>query len=192
MGATTIRLLIAKYGLQEGVVGSYLDSYHGWASRRGCDITASCVDCHTAHLVLPEEDPASSVAAANVVATCGQCHEGADSAFAASYNHTTASMAGNPVNRIIRDIYLWAIALIIGGMILHNLVIMNFFMIKRRKEQAGTGATVFRFTMNEVVPAPHSHGGLRGAGHHGVRPAFPGSLVGRGPCRSGYDRAPSR
>ena len=28
----------------------------------------------------------------------------------------TASMAGNPVNRIIRDIYLWAILIIIGGM----------------------------------------------------------------------------
>jgi cytochrome b subunit of formate dehydrogenase len=143
-------LLISKYGLQEGVVGSYLDSYHGWASKRGCDIAASCVDCHSAHMVLPEEDPASTVAAGNVVSTCRQCHERADTAFAASYNHVTASMAGNPVNRIIRDIYLWAIALIIGGMILHNLVILNYFMIKRRKDQEGTGATVLRFTMNEV------------------------------------------
>jgi len=143
--------LISKYGLQGGVVGSYLDSYHGWASRRGCDITASCVDCHTAHLVLPEEDPASSVAAGNVVATCSQCHDGADAAFAASYNHTTASMEGNPVNRILRDIYLWAIFLIVGGMVVHNLVIMNYYMIRRRKEQAGTGKSVLRFTMNEVA-----------------------------------------
>ena len=143
-------LLISKYGLQEGVVGSYLDSYHGWASRRGCDIAASCVDCHSAHQVLPAEHPESTVSAANVVSTCQQCHEGAEAAFAASYNHVSASMAGNPVNRIIRDIYLWAIALIIGGMILHNLVILNYFMIKRRREQEGTGATVPRFNMNEV------------------------------------------
>ena len=144
-------LLIAKYGLQDGVVGSYLDSYHGWTSRRGCDITASCVDCHTAHMVLPVEDPNSTVSSGNVVSTCGQCHERADQAFAASYNHVSASMAGNPVNRIIRDIYLWAIALIIGGMIIHNLLIINYFMIKRRKDQEGTGATVLRFTINEVI-----------------------------------------
>jgi formate dehydrogenase gamma subunit len=59
-------------------------------------------------------------------------------------------MTGNPVNRIIRDIYLLAIALIIGGMIVHNLIILNYFMIKRRREQEGAGATVPRFTMNEV------------------------------------------
>lgn len=142
--------LISKYGLQEGVVGSYLDSYHGWASRGGCDIAASCVDCHTAHMVLPKEDPASTVATQNVVATCQQCHQGADAAFAASYNHTTASMEGNPVNRIIRDIYLWAILLVVGGMVVHNLVIMNFYMVKRREEQSSTERTVLRFTLNEV------------------------------------------
>jgi formate dehydrogenase gamma subunit len=35
-------------------------------------------------------------------------------------------------------------------MVLHNLVIMNYYMIKRRKEQAGNGTTVVRFTLNEV------------------------------------------
>lgn len=144
-------LIIAKYGLQAGVVGSYLDSYHGWAAQRDCDLAATCVDCHTAHMVLPEEDPTSSVAPENIVSTCAQCHEGADQGFAESYNHISASMEGNPVNRAIRDIYLWAIALIIGGMILHNLVIINFYMIRRRKEQAGKGASILRFTFNEVA-----------------------------------------
>jgi hypothetical protein len=127
-------LIIAKYGLQGGVVDSYMDSYHGWAAQRDCDLAATCVACHTAHMVLPEEDPASSISSANVVGTCGQCHEGADQTFAQSYNHISASMAGNPINRIIRDIYIWAIIIIIGGMVLHNLVIINFYMIKRRRE----------------------------------------------------------
>jgi formate dehydrogenase gamma subunit len=60
-------------------------------------------------------------------------------------------MAGNPVNRIIRDIYLWAIVVIIGGMVVHNLVIINYYMIKRRREQAGKEASVTRFTRSEVV-----------------------------------------
>ncbi len=144
-------LIISKYGLQDGVVGSYMDSYHGWAARRDCDLTATCVDCHTAHSVLPAEDPTSSISPANVTATCGQCHEGADAAFARSYSHTTASMERNPVNRIIRDIYIWAIVLIIGGMVVHNLVIINFYMIKRRREQEEYGTWVIRFTRNEVI-----------------------------------------
>jgi formate dehydrogenase gamma subunit len=102
-------------------------------------------------MVLPEEDPASSISSANVVGTCGQCHEGADPGFAQSYNHLSASMSGNPVNRIIRDIYFWAILLIVGGMVLHNLVIINYYMIKRKRELAGQGASVLRFTYNEVI-----------------------------------------
>ena len=143
-------VIIDKYGFQEGVVGSYMDSYHGWATRAGAGQSATCVDCHEAHLVLPAADPASTVSAENVVATCGECHEGATANFAASYTHTTASLEGNPVNRIIRDLYLWIILLVIGGMVVHNLIIMNYYMIKRRKEQEGEGETVVRFTTNEV------------------------------------------
>ncbi len=144
-------LIISKYGLQAGVVGTYLDSYHGWATRSGDGQAATCVDCHSAHLVLPSEDPASTVSADNVVSTCAQCHEGATPTFAASYDHTSTSLEGNPVNRIIRDVYLWIILLVIGGMVVHNMVIMNYYMIKRRKEQAGDLEAVVRFTPNEVV-----------------------------------------
>ena len=144
-------LIVSKYGLQGDVVESYLDSYHGWAVRRDCDLAATCANCHTAHSVLPQEDPASSISAENIVETCGQCHEGAELAFATSYTHTSISMTQNPVNRIIRDIYLWIIVIVIGGMVVHNLVIMNYYMIKRRREQEGDGASVVRFTLNEVA-----------------------------------------
>jgi len=144
-------LIIAKYGLQDGVVGSYMDSYHGWATRSGDGVAATCVDCHAAHLVLPAEDPLSTVSAEGVVSTCGACHEGADANFAASYDHRSASITDNPINKIIRDIYIWLIVLVIGGMVAHNLVIMNYYMIKRRREQVGDQGTVVRFTFNEVI-----------------------------------------
>jgi formate dehydrogenase gamma subunit len=144
-------MIISKYGLQDGVVGSYLESYHGWASRTGCEVTASCVDCHTSHRILPAEDPTSSISETNVVETCAQCHEGATPAFAASYDHLTASLMDNPVNRVIRGIYLWAIALIVGSMLLHNLVILNYFMIKRRREHETGQGSVVRFTSSEVT-----------------------------------------
>jgi len=142
--------IISKFGLQEGVVETYLDSYHGWATRGGGQ-AATCIDCHNAHLVLPEEDPASSVSSENIVATCGRCHEGSNPTFAETYDHVTASMAGNPVNRFIRDIYLWLIFILIGGMVVHNLVIMNYYMMKRRKEHASDGVAITRFTRNEVI-----------------------------------------
>ncbi len=144
-------VIISKYGLMEGVVASYLESYHGWASRTGCEVVASCSDCHGAHMVLPTEDPASTISPNNLVGTCATCHEGATQAFATSYNHRTASISGNPVNRVIRTIYLWAIGLIVGGLVLHNLVIMNFFMIKRRREQTSAGETVARFSPSQLA-----------------------------------------
>jgi formate dehydrogenase gamma subunit len=144
-------LIIAKYGLRDGVLGSYMDSYHGWATRSGDGTAATCVDCHSAHWVLPAEDPTSTVSPEGVVSTCAACHPGADASFASSYDHRSASMVGNPINRIIRDIYIWMIVLVIGGMVLHNLVIMNYYMIKRRRELGGDDGAVVRFTFNEVV-----------------------------------------
>jgi formate dehydrogenase gamma subunit len=109
------------------------------------------MDCHTAHLVLPAADSASSISPANIVATCGTCHPGATANFAASYDHRSTSISANPVNRVIRSVYLWAILLIIGSMVVHNLVIINYFMLKRRREHAASEGTVTRFTMNEVL-----------------------------------------
>ncbi len=60
---------------------TYLDSYHGKAFLLGRADTAVCTDCHTGHRVLPANDPRSSVNRANLVATCGSCHAGANRNF---------------------------------------------------------------------------------------------------------------
>jgi formate dehydrogenase gamma subunit len=133
-------VIIAKYALQEEVVLSYRDSYHGWATRRASQTSATCVSCHTTHLVLPAADPLSSVAPENVVATCRQCHEGADEAFARSYDHLAASAATNKGRRIVRAIYIILIAVVIGGMAIHNAIIFNYYMVeKRRRDGAERG-----------------------------------------------------
>jgi cytochrome b subunit of formate dehydrogenase len=126
--------IIEKYGLQAGVVGSYVDSYHGWATRLHHGHVATCVSCHTAHEVLPAEDPASTVAPENVIATCQQCHPDASEEFARSYDHVAAAVLTNPVNRVIRTIYVWLIAIVIGGMLIHNAVIMAWFLRQARRE----------------------------------------------------------
>ncbi len=128
--------IVAKYGLQEEVVLSYSDSYHGWATRRASQTSATCVSCHTTHFVLPAADPESSVAEGNVVATCQQCHERADEAFARSYDHRAASIATNKGRRIVRSIYIALIVVVIGGMAIHNAIIFNYYMVEKRRADA--------------------------------------------------------
>jgi cytochrome b subunit of formate dehydrogenase len=47
----------------------------------GLVVSASCIDCHTAHTALPQDDPASSVSPANITDTCGSCHKGIEEQF---------------------------------------------------------------------------------------------------------------
>jgi formate dehydrogenase gamma subunit len=142
--------MVAKYDLQGGVVGSYLDSYHGWATRRGYELAASCCDCHTSHSIQPTSDSTSTVHVSNVAATCGNCHEGADQAFAASYSHESTWFATNPLNRLVRKIYMVVIAVTIGAMLLHQLVIMSYYLVRRRRESKAAGA-VRRFDRIQIV-----------------------------------------
>ncbi len=127
-------VIIAEYRMTEGVVGSYSDSYHGWAAQRGSENAATCVSCHSAHFVLPAADPLSPIHIDNVAATCAACHEGADLNFAMSYTHAATSITTNPINRTIRTIYIFLIIAVIGGMVLHNILIINYHIFERRRK----------------------------------------------------------
>jgi hypothetical protein len=66
---------------------TYLDSYHGKAYALGDAKTAVCTDCHGGHKILPPSDPESMVSQQNLVATCAQCHPGANENFAGFMVH---------------------------------------------------------------------------------------------------------
>lgn len=66
---------------------SYLDTFHAQVSALGYVETAHCWNCHRYHDILPASDPRSSVAPANLVATCGQCHAGATKSFVSYHPH---------------------------------------------------------------------------------------------------------
>ena len=60
---------------QASILEHYRDSIHGEGLfQKGLTVTAVCTSCHTSHQILPHTDPRSSIAQANVVATCMQCH----------------------------------------------------------------------------------------------------------------------
>lgn len=74
-----------------GHAQTYLDTYHGQAFVLGNRRTAVCTDCHGAHNILSASDPASTISAQHVVATCAKCHAGANSNFASYKVHVDPS-----------------------------------------------------------------------------------------------------
>jgi hypothetical protein len=62
-------------------VATFKDTFHGQVTALGSRVVAGCADCHGAHEVLPASDPRSPIAPANLVQTCGKCHEGATANF---------------------------------------------------------------------------------------------------------------
>ncbi|HTW66443.1 MAG TPA: cytochrome c3 family protein [Bryobacteraceae bacterium] len=67
--------------------GTYRDTFHAQVSALGYVETAHCWDCHRAHDILPASDPKSTVAKANLVQTCGQCHSGVSASFVSYSPH---------------------------------------------------------------------------------------------------------
>ena len=114
--------MAARYGLPPEVIQSYKDSYHGWAVARGGKAVAVCTDCHNKHAIGSLLDPKSTIHKNNVVQTCGKCHHDSNAEFAASYTHVLAR-GRRMAHDWVRLVYIWLIALVLGGMLLHNLVI---------------------------------------------------------------------
>jgi Cytochrome c3/Cytochrome c554 and c-prime len=55
-------------------VERYYTSKHGIGLKNGDEQVAVCTSCHTAHSILPANDPRSSTYALNIPTTCNNCH----------------------------------------------------------------------------------------------------------------------
>jgi cytochrome b subunit of formate dehydrogenase len=111
-----------RYGMLAGRLRSYLDSYHGLASRGGSTTVANCASCHGVHDIRPSSDPRSSINKANLPQTCGKCHPGAGENFAIGTIHAGSGVDNgeHPLVALVRRLYLGLIVLVIGAMALHN------------------------------------------------------------------------
>jgi cytochrome b subunit of formate dehydrogenase len=116
--------LARRYGIPEDAVASYEDSYHGRAARGGLARAAGCTSCHGVHRILAPSNPLSTVNPAQLVNTCRSCHPNATEAFAHSYAHAPKRLSETDTAAgWVRTIYLWLIGIVIGGMLLHNLLV---------------------------------------------------------------------
>jgi cytochrome b subunit of formate dehydrogenase/nitrate/TMAO reductase-like tetraheme cytochrome c subunit len=141
--------IIHKYGLSNDVVSTYEDSYHGLSIQLKRRDAATCSSCHNSHDIFQTEEPASTVHENNLVQTCMQCHENATETFSKSYTHEAMLLRDNPINYFIRLIYIILIVAIVGGMVVHNLII--FFKYIRYKRSAEKQYYIVRFKFAEII-----------------------------------------
>jgi cytochrome b subunit of formate dehydrogenase len=128
--------LTQEFGFEGRRETTYLASYHGLASNLGSSVVANCASCHGVHNILPSSDARSTINRANLIKTCGQCHPGVTEKFVAAKVHVDAPLSadtGSVAVRLIRRFYLGMIVAVIGGMILHNLIIWRRKAILRRR-----------------------------------------------------------
>jgi formate dehydrogenase gamma subunit len=143
-------VIIRKYGLAPEVVKTYEDSYHGLATKAQYAKSPSCSDCHLSHGVRTVRDSLSTVHPDNVVFTCRKCHPQGDVSFAHSYTHAALQPRIGGANYWIERIYWVLIAVVIGSMVIHNVIIMNHY-IKRTYAQQSQSKKVTRFDTHQLI-----------------------------------------
>jgi cytochrome b subunit of formate dehydrogenase len=129
--------LASLYDLPADRVPSYAESYHGLALKGGKLTAANCDSCHGIHNIYKSSDPRSTVNAANLPKTCGQCHKGAtDARYVIGPVHVqTGAGPNHPVVKWIRWTYWVLIPATLGFMLLHNLLDLLSKLIRRRPRQ---------------------------------------------------------
>lgn len=140
--------LAAKYGLSTGRGASYLDSFHGLATRGQSTTAAVCTDCHGTHRILGDSDSLSTLYPANRQATCGRCHPKASPQFATGMIHFT--YGDHWLTNMIRWFYRFMIAGTLGGM-LAWVALLTLPAIRRRWASAASPNAPVRFLRTEVI-----------------------------------------
>ena len=142
--------LSQEFGVAGNSVSTYLDSYHGLASKGGSVLVANCASCHGVHNIMPSSDPRSTINHANLDATCGKCHKGVTEKFTRTKVHMEDGVHSKDIDSIavrwVRLIYLPLIVLVIGAMFLHNVIIWRYKLSARRRAHP---AMMVRMTVNQ-------------------------------------------
>ena len=150
--------LANKYNLNPNRLSTFEESYHGLAMQEGATTVANCGSCHGIHLILPPDDPRSSVNKANLSKTCGKCHPGATEKFAVGKIHVSFPQPKVTALHWIVLAYTILIVLTIGLMFIHNLLdFVKKAKIKKLKsegklpEQKYRHSLYLRMTLNERI-----------------------------------------
>jgi len=141
-------VLNEKYGIKTGRLTTFIDSYHGLKSKAGDTHVANCASCHGVHRILPASDPTSTVNPANLQHTCGECHPKISEGMASTPIHGIGGQGlRTPAADVVEKIYILAIAVIIGLMVLHWLIDLQ----RHLRNVMAKRPQVLRMRADEVV-----------------------------------------
>ena len=114
--------LVERNVLPTKVTETYMESFHGLATRGGSSEAANCESCHGYHNVRPSDDPLSSINKNNLPVTCGKCHPGATEALLKAKTHLSDPKKDSPWVYWITNFYIVFITGMIGFMVVHNIL----------------------------------------------------------------------
>ena len=143
------KTMMSRFGLDPERIASYNKSYHGLAILKDSPDAANCTSCHEVHAIMEQDHPESSVHKNNLEKTCGKCHEDITLAFISIPAHPLNLETRNPIGYYAQNIYIWLIIFTIGGMLVHNLIII-IHHLKEKKKLIAKERTYQRFQSFEV------------------------------------------
>ena len=136
--------LMKKYGLNPGVVNSYLQDFHGVTLKlyqRQKDGTApdsarkpiaTCVDCHGIHDITKTTGPKTNIVKARLKNRCQKCHAGATEEFPDAWlSHYEPSLSNAPLVFLINLTYKFFIPFMLIGLILQILLHVWRYAVNR-------------------------------------------------------------
>jgi cytochrome b subunit of formate dehydrogenase len=127
-------VMMGRFGLDTRRFESYMKTYHGLASIRGAKNAANCVSCHEVHAIRAQSDPKSSIHANNVINTCDKCHGQVSKEFASTLMHPINLKERNPLAYYVKLIYIVLIIVTVGGMVIHNINEILYYVRKKKVE----------------------------------------------------------
>lgn len=117
--------MILRFQLNPNVVSGYLNTYHGKAYSLGYqgEEFATCVSCHDNHLILPRENPESTIARQHILETCGRCHDDVNENFVAQLQHyDPMAHEEHPLLNAIHVFMVWLLRITLTVFAVHSVL----------------------------------------------------------------------
>jgi hypothetical protein len=127
--------IIEKYKLQENVMKSFKDSFHGRKLYLGHTTAPGCASCHNAHDIKSKNDPTSPVVGKNKLVTCGKCHPGANEKFVPAITHVEPHPIAHYTEKGLIVLTLGTFAFIILHVLLDAFSEIRDAVFRKRREE---------------------------------------------------------
>lgn len=126
--------IIEKYRLEENVMESFQESFHGRKLHLGHGRAPVCASCHNSHDIKSKDDPSSPVFGNNKKETCGKCHKGANEKFIPAITHSKPGPIPHYTEKALIVLLLSVFTFIISHVVLEAFSDIRDAIFKKGRE----------------------------------------------------------